>query len=474
MRLRTRLVEALLADPVAADPASSWPQDLRDQLRPEVAVPSAGETSVRFGALVTLLMNVPFGLAALVRVLGDSGVDASTTRTLQNLADEWQALTFFPDADWEELRALVGEFAPLGLQPLVHRAAEGRYYPDPDASDTTAWQAIVRLTTLNAPPSGLPPALALLALLVDTPEARSGLGRIRTVGVEQWARTWARQWDLEDEFVGYREAIREHAPSPVARALIVQITVDGLDPDRYHVTHWVQTDLYQWGPSLRGDRSVTARELPETVAALAEDAEASMPWHASDDLVVELIVPLSLVNSALARGSGRGREGTAHEDALSSHPTVVRSLERLQNRAYHRRWHARWERLRRSGGHVVWNNLNDHLDAPRLYARLAGDPDVVGCVLSAPPGDPAGDAELSAALQQGVPLVLWDAEDCGHPEFRTAAEGLLASGDLTDLPARLHGLRTLHDVPRRLVLLWDDPTRQPAAGAYPERPWSAW
>ncbi|MGW3917045.1 VMAP-C domain-containing protein [Streptomyces sp. NPDC005070] len=87
----------------------------------------------------------------------------------------------------------------------------------------------------------------------------------------------------------------------------------------------------------------------------------------------------------------------------------------------------------------------------------------MGCVLSQPPraGDGQGEREVRTALSHGIPFLLWDIEDCSRPDFRDAAEELLSPGRLADLPSRLLDLRRHSRTGERLVLLWDDPNRQP-------------
>jgi hypothetical protein len=495
-RLVTELVRVLEQDPVSGYAGSLRARELHFEMGRSLGIaaqagelhhetgrslgpPAAGRSDLL--VLVRTCMNEPFGLDALVRTLRSMGAAPDTTRRAQRLADEWEALVFFPDADWESLRSLLHGLSVTGLTRLTHRAADGRLPLEEEPRATTPWEAMVHLTALNAPPSGLPAALMFLLLLLGEPEVRAALGEEGTTALERWARRWAAQWGLEETFAGRLAELGDRA-GPEAPAevgpLIVQVAPDALEADHYHLTYWVPSALPQGAPHRGPDVEARGDELERVLGELLDEAEALMPDRHSRKGPIEFILPMELLNAPLwQRISGTRPAGPADgaEPDAAARQVVVRGLDRLQNRSIHRRWRRRWERLRHSDGRVLWNDPDRPDGALTMAARLAHDADVVCCVLSAPPDRSEGTyAELEEVLRHGVPVVLWDVEDCGRPAFRAAVQGLLSVDRLVDLPERLGRLRLSGEVGRHLVLLWDDPDRKPGMSGNPGLgPWIA-
>jgi vWA-MoxR associated protein C-terminal domain len=162
----------------------------------------------------------------------------------------------------------------------------------------------------------------------------------------------------------------------------------------------------------------------------------------------------------------------------AEYPLVVRSLERIKANQWHRVWRHRWQRL---------HNPIDQED--RIYcatgkqseiqleAILKGKAGAVVLVLSEPPApSSAGQQEVLAGLRSGIPAIVWrrggtSASDhlCDTVKSMIGA-GQSASG-LAELPEHVAKLRQLawsedpdrcdHHIGHDLVILWDDPERQP-------------
>ncbi|MFI8306663.1 hypothetical protein ACIF80_25150 [Streptomyces sp. NPDC085927] len=481
--MTSEVVHVLMGDPVLSDARLARFDELGHRLGQHLVLgvlqPSV-PAHTRVVALVRACMREPFGLAGLAGTLRLMGASPETAKSVEQLAEEWQALSFHPAADWDGLRDLLTVVAPPDLPRLVNRATQGRLPPGEGPTGGTAWHALLHLTTLNAPPSGLPPALAFLLLLVHSPAVRSELGQERHRRLETRARAWARHSALADEYDRqadeYRSESAGQPPGALPPSVVVQLVPDTLDPDRYHLTCWMQTAPDHWSP-YRLTETVAARaELEQAVSRMLADAEEKALGHLPD-VTVEFVLPWELLNSPVERwGAGTVVPGSAPDAPVPSHPVVVRSLDRMRARHTHRRWHTRWQQLSSGEGHVLWSSSDGRGAVERLTDALVDDPDLVACVLSRPPGAYDGDgyAEVRAALWHGLPIVVWDRLDCQRPGFRAAAEELLSGGRLAELPQRLGRLRRDGRLDRHVVVLWDDPTQQPDSGGALGTPWSTW
>lgn len=455
-RVRTALLKLLADDPSVVRTTHVWLDELEQVLHRPLPVTGDASGPEALRAVVDTCLSEPFGLRTLEHAVTATAGRPETLRLLPQLADEWQALELLPDADWSALRALLVDLESPTLAMLGRRAAGGRIGALPGHC-TTAWSTFLYLMGLNVPASGLPPAAELLVLLAEDDQF---LRMHREPGARvlwDWLDGWARAWSLEEELNRARRLARQEEGAREERLLMLQLAPDLLASDGYTLSRWVGSghDLVPGE-----EKQVTAGEVASAVAdVIAEEVRTAGATQALT--AVELILPLALLNlpADLMRRDGIAGIG------LRDRPVVVRSLERLRNLATHGRWARRWDQLNASGAtsSVHWNRLDDEVGTSELDARLSSDTGLVGCVLSAPPGvgNARGDREATTALRLGIPVLLWDIEDCSRPDFRAAAEELLSRGRLVDLPSRLLDLRRRSLAGERLVLLWDDPYRQP-------------
>ncbi|MFE0731459.1 effector-associated domain 2-containing protein [Streptomyces antibioticus] len=455
-RVRAALLKLLADDPSVVRTTHVWLDDLEQVLQRPLPVGGDVSGPEALRTVVDTCLSEPFGLRTLEQAVTATAGSPETARALAHLADEWQALELLPAADWSALRALLGDLESPALPALGRQAAGGRIDGLPGHC-TTAWSAFLYLLGLNVPASGLPPAAEFLLLLAEDDRFLRAHGARGTRVLGSWLDGWARSWSLEEELERARHSAHPMEGARSERLLMVQLTPDLLESDRYTLSRWVGSghDL------VPGDeQSVTADEVASAVAdVIADEVRAAASPEAFT--AVELILPLALLNlpADLIRRDDVAGIG------MRDRPVVVRSLERLRNRASHRRWMERWNRLSASEAtsSVRWNRPDEGVDGYQLYGALTSDAGLVGCVLSTPPGagSPRGSREARAALQLGFPILLWDIEDCSRPDFRAAAEELLSPGRLAELPDRLLDLRRRSPTGARLVLLWDDPYRQP-------------
>lgn len=455
-RLRAALLKLLADDPSVVRTTHVWLDELEQVLHRPLPVGDEASGPEALRTVIDTCLSEPFGLRTLELAVTATAGSPETVRALPQLADEWQALELLPGADWSALRALLGELDSPALPALGRRAAGGRINGLPGHC-TTAWSTFLYLLGLNVPASGLPPAAEFLLLLAGDDQFLRTHGERGSGILGAWLDSWARAWSLEEELDRARRlAIRAEGARP-ERLLMVQLTPDLLESDGYTLSRWVGSghDLVPGE-----ERQVTAGEVVSAVAEVMAD-EIGAAGTREALTAVELILPWELLNLPAALV----RQDDLADIGMRERPVVVRSLERLRDRSTHRRWMQRWDQLNAPGAtsSVHWNRVDDEVDGVQLHGMLASDTGLVGCVLSAPPGagNARGQREARAALKLGIPILIWDIDDCSRPDFRAAAEELLSRGRLADLPERLLDLRRRSPAGERLVLLWDDPHRQP-------------
>jgi hypothetical protein len=137
-----------------------------------------------------------------------------------------------------------------------------------------------------------------------------------------------------------------------------------------------------------------------------------------------------------------------------------------------------------------WGTMSGEGASPRLYRSrgdggwdLTGmavelkDNSIVSLVLSEPPGDRGGRSwhEAALAFRAGIPIIIWDREDCSNRRFHEVVTELFETGEVRRLPHRVAELRTEAlrsrnpiepHVGRTLAVLWDDAERLPEPLAY--------
>jgi hypothetical protein len=384
--------------------------------------------------LVEVAAGRPAGLATLIDLVGGMEGQTPDVRRVGQLYDEWEAFDLLPNADLVLLREILRD------QPVDIGAAVPPHIVSADHD--TAWSAFVHLAGYNAGPDGVPPCMAFLERLADQ------LGSDVAARVRAWNDDVATDLGIMRQLRTVRDWSGPHADVTSGSSLIVQLEPDPLDADIYRLSHWTRHDP-AGGSVQRGEDSiVTMTDLPARVEELIERVD---PASASA-VTLEFVVPHTLLDLPFELWS-RAPAG--------DYSVVLRSLERIQSRKWHRPWHERWRHLRQdSSPRVFWANEAEG-SARDLADSLAENKDVVCLVLSTPPGQDSRQ-ELQVALRSGVPVIIWHREDCSTESF------------LNDLPLRVRELRRRPEVPtgtpppgENLVVLWDDPERQPGSGWLP-------
>jgi hypothetical protein len=200
-----------------------------------------------------------------------------------------------------------------------------------------------------------------------------------------------------------------------------------------------------------------------------------------EELTLEFIVPRNLVHHPIDQW--RVDEVFPHRLG-TSHPVVVRSLDRMRRGDLRARWRRKWRWLTTGNGWSDPGNVHWLRDRPGsgpegLFAELMLDDAPVAVVMSEPPAARPGLAwdELTATLYAGVPIVVWCREPALSAWFEEEFGRLLESSGLDRLPEHVLRLRRQagrnNRAPARLgehiTLLWDDADRIPESLARPAR-----
>lgn len=379
-------------------------------------------------------------------------------------------IALLPDHELDRLMSLLHHARGLDAQE-IWRAGMGGLTPLPESPGTLA-QLAAYLADLNAGVDRVPPALAFAEEVAARVEHRLGTQlrewidqmaeRLQIVGVMRQHRV------LADE----RRQRHPHAAEqtgPVRPCLLIQIERDGIDRERCEVRYWIQRRSEGWHPEPGDPRRTTFRQVELVVQAAIQHAETV--WRDNNGPVeVELLLPTELLHNEVEWWHIE-LEAPAPTPLCLDYPVVVRSLDRMRAAYRHRVWANRWRAMwRHPPGHrLYWGRgEGDDADLDQWNARLREDQDVTTVVLSTPPHQEAGHAELQSALNAGIPVILWDRRVPLEPD---AAHLLarIAQGAPADLPHRVRALRTeaarlppaeqQRHPGRHLALLWDDPGR---------------
>lgn len=212
-------------------------------------------------------------------------------------------------------------------------------------------------------------------------------------------------------------------------------------------------------------------EVAAATAAVRGQVEQTLPRLLRDVLGQDWMIEFALPESWLNRAVEEWRAGTA---LMLAYPVVVRDVERLkptfrQDWAI-RRWTVLRERATALGEPVGCGNSRTRSEH---FYWLTSREDI--CVLVH--AEQPRPLHLTAALEAGIPVMLWQRSKCTH-EAHDKCAGELFAGELMrllkqahpdDLPRLVRKLRAQArsqpgDQPhcgRKLVLFWDDPARLP-------------
>ncbi|WP_158857371.1 trypsin-like peptidase domain-containing protein [Streptomyces sp. NRRL B-1347] len=220
-----------------------------------------------------------------------------------------------------------------------------------------------------------------------------------------------------------------------------------------------------------GPVRVRPQQLRTKVEALLAEQVGAV---AAFDWIAEFVVPQGLMGEPFEEWLLH-EPGAARPRPLRAVPVVVRHTDRLKPLMVCRFTRERWETVRARGEtrpkpvacSLTW-------DYQEFYDWLDGQEQLCALAYAATPVD----AWLSAALDIGMPIMLWRRRDCDGPGHEDCASGTFlrrltgaVSGlDPDRLPYEVMRLRKEARSPERggdghcghrLTLFWDDPERRP-------------
>jgi hypothetical protein len=369
-------------------------------------------------------------------------------------------LDWLPAAELQRLRGWLDGITVSQLPTLVHRAAGPGVPPAP--SGASAWEAFSYLADFNAGADGFPPALIFVELVA------SQVGGEVSAHLMSWNNDQARRLQLDSKLWARRAAGASRVPADSRLHLVIVVQHDGIDPDRYLLSHWRQDDPAEWPPARGDTRMATFDELERCVDDLVVSAERAWSGHGGE-VMLEFVLPRALLSLPVHRWHKEHDSGDPRPLCLD-YPIVVRSLERMRSSHWHRVWHQRWQTLINdpSAARVHFGKPTDTKEHYRLDAVLS-DPQWVLMVLTAAPSRQprAGADELVAALRSGLPALIWHPQ-ASSDDLREVITWLVDGDRLADLPvcaqaSRQAAFRASGEpfglIARDLVVLWDDPHR---------------
>jgi len=364
------------------------------------------------------------------------------------------------------LLELLSDVDPRQLQLACRYAAPGSWLTT--ALDWNDLASVARRLESCVGKAGLAPPL-----LVFVDFVAHQLDAVRAAEQHRWIDEVGLRTNLS---IG---ALRELCVSTVARLtevrrfyFIVQLQADGIDPDRYLLSVWLQQHHSVEEPLHLDDTPITLNEVAGLLPELLGQAHAALGVTAGE-LTLEFILPRGLIGYPVDQWEidpfFPHRLGT-------SYPVVIRSLDRLRNLNIHGMWREKWRWLADNGHRaepeaVHWLVEPDTRTPVALRASLLRDPSVVALAMAFPPKESLDLVfdELSAALYGGVPVVMWCRDDGLRTRFEPEVRQLLNGHGLAELPVQVMRLRRQADefdntdksLGRHITLLWDDADRLP-------------
>jgi hypothetical protein len=255
---------------------------------------------------------------------------------------------------------------------------------------------------------------------------------------------------------------------------VIEMEVCGIDREEIRVTSLIQDRAGPWHPRpLRVER-VRKQQIEDEVSESI--ARAEQEWarlRTAGEADIEFVLPCGLMNLPVQWYRAL-RMGVPRPIGVR-YPVAVRSQERMRESSVRREWATRWSHLDRDpfDGQVQWGIRYQSPPTSLNWwsSGLSGDNRYVVVVLSESPDTELGLRELFAALEAGVPVILWDQRSPHQGDGATDEMRRLASAP-PDLPARMRALRVdaaqhdgdPHHSGRSVALLWDDPNRVVGAG----------
>lgn len=376
---------------------------------------------------------------------------------------------FLGQTERDELLALLADAEPSWLSRAYRYA-----HPAALLSVATDWNEprtlVQRLESRVGTPDKPPPLLVFVDFVAHQADAA------RSAELHRWIDRIGLQLSLD------AGSLRKLCFATGARLddthrfyFIVQLRPDGVDPDRYLMSVWLQQHQAVEEPLYRDDEPLTLTAVIGALPGLLSRAHAGLGVEIGE-MIIEFILPRSLIGDPVDQWEVD--EVFPHRLG-TSYPVVVRSLDRLGKNELHTSWRHKWRRLSANGHRedpdaVYWLLERGQHSPNSMHARLRRQESSVAVAMGFPPehNQELMTDELTAALYAGVPVVLWCRDASLRHRFELVTKDMLAGRGLIELPGQLLRLRQQAEeedddaddtVGRHLTLLWDDADRIPEA-----------
>lgn len=418
-------------------------------------------------SLVRSCQDYPGGIRRLAAIVRAFHRGSRSMTDLDEMIEYLYPDEFLEPAEREELVELLTGIDDRFLAVAFRHAVPPSWMTGAFDWRETTW--IVQRLESCVGAVGVPPLLVFVDFLAHQVDA------VRSAEQHRWIDKVGVRHDMDFS------SLRDLCVAATARLdeaqrfyFIVQLQPDGLDPDSYLLSVWLQHHHAVEEPLHRDDTPLTLAEIMVRLPDLVNQAHTAFGIGSeTGDLTLEFILPRSLIGHSIDQWEVDEifphRLGT-------SYPLVVRSLDRMRSRQLHGSWRRKWR----------WLSTNGHRDEPRsvlwlsdpgsraphaLHAGLLRVESSVALAMAFPPRDSAslGLDELTAALYAGVPIILWCRERALRHQFEEEIRAQLTGRGLVELPALILRLRQEADeedpgespLGQHLTLLWDDADRIP-------------
>ncbi|BBH68349.1 hypothetical protein ACTI_50340 [Actinoplanes sp. OR16] len=216
--------------------------------------------------------------------------------------------------------------------------------------------------------------------------------------------------------------------------LVAELRPDQLREDRFFLAAWRQHEdeaeepLYQSDQSVRWDEAITITH--DLMHRMAADTQGT-----AEEQVLELIVPRSLVTHPI----DQWQVDLLLPAAIgTNYPLVLRSFDRLADRALHGPWARNWRWIKendRSAGVGALLEIESHdlQEAHRSRAALLrdGPPAILFMLAALPAGDTLGTDLYTAGIRGGAPVMVWSRNDDVAEDLATRVRAACIEGLLT-------------------------------------------
>ncbi|NMO49802.1 5'-methylthioadenosine/S-adenosylhomocysteine nucleosidase [Actinoplanes sp. TBRC 11911] len=388
---------------------------------------------------------------------------AAYLRTLLEQAQPVRVLPQVPVERQDEIHALMSRVPPeTDLRAAWEHAAADLPGPTSDHLRNPS-AAFHYLADHNTGPNGLARPLVFVDSLADQLTDEDLAGELH-----RWVERQATAMRSEEALTRWRSRAPASARRPEANpCLLIEIEAVGIDRSRCRIVSYIQDRSGPWHPRRWPDEPITVAidKADRVVGRLVDRAERE-EWSTSETApTIEFLLPRGLVNLPVEWWTSRMSMGPAFPLCVA-YTVAVRSLERMRHVDRPRLWSIRWRALTSDpfAGRVFWGrNPDDGEQLAEWEIELGNDDSIAAVVLSSPPDEWPGSAEMISAVVLGVPVILWDRRAPRSRDADAQLHGLIDDGP-SDLRSRTKALRSqaaagVTHPGRYVALMWDNPKR---------------